>query len=55
MFLSSRDSKVMLWDIRSAKGAMLVLDQYNGDTSAGPNSGKLLPNTIKTWIILKYS
>jgi hypothetical protein len=40
-FISSQDSKVMLWDIRRAKGALMVLDQHNGDTSAGPNSGKL--------------
>jgi len=35
----------MLWDVRCAKGAMMVLDQHNGDTSAGSNSGNLLLNT----------
>ena len=33
------DNKVLLWDIRSAKGALVEMDQHNGDSTAGPNSG----------------
>ena len=35
----SEDNKIMLWDIRSAKGSMQILDQHNGDSTASPNSG----------------
>ncbi len=44
----SEDNRVMLWDVRSAKGCMMVLDQHNGDTTAGPQSGNSpsrLPNS----------
>jgi len=30
----------MLWDVRSAKGCLRTFDQHNGDTSAGPKSGR---------------
>jgi len=33
------DGKLMLWDVRSAKGCLRTFDQHNGDTSAGPKSG----------------
>ncbi|XP_074648575.1 DNA excision repair protein ERCC-8-like [Tubulanus polymorphus] len=32
------DSKLMLWDVRSAAGSLMVFDQYNGDTTANPES-----------------
>ena len=38
----SEDNRVLLWDVRSAKGNLMILDQHNGDTSAGPNSGNLI-------------
>ncbi|XP_072043883.1 DNA excision repair protein ERCC-8-like [Amphiura filiformis] len=28
----SRDSRVLLWDIRQAKGSLMTLDQHNGET-----------------------
>ena len=35
-----------MWDIRSAKGSLMVLDQHNGYTRSGPESGEgLLLNT----------
>jgi len=37
--LNSADGKLMLWDVRSAKGCLRTFDQHNGDTSAGPKSG----------------
>ena len=36
----SEDNKVMFWDIRSAKGSLMVLDQHNGDTTGSPQSGE---------------
>ena len=39
---SSEDSRVMLWDIRSAKGSLMVLDQHNGDTMTGTEAGRAI-------------
>lgn len=37
----SADSRVLLWDVRMAKGSLAILDQFNGDAAASPASGKL--------------
>jgi len=37
--LCSEDGRLMLWDVRSAKGCLRTFDQHNGDTAAGPKSG----------------
>jgi len=37
--LNSEDGRLMLWDIRRAKGCLTTFDQHNGDTAAGPKSG----------------
>ena len=42
IFHFSEDNKVMFWDIRSAKGSLMVLDQHNGDTTGSPQSGEYM-------------
>ena len=36
----SADNRVMLWDIRNAKGSLMCLDQYNKALSASNNEGE---------------
>lgn len=37
--ISRADNRVLLWDVRSAKGAMKVLDQYNGKEPSDNTTG----------------
>jgi hypothetical protein len=36
------DNRVLIWDIRSAKGALMVLDQYNGKAPSDNILGNIL-------------
>lgn len=35
---AGKDGIIRFWDIRSAKSCLMLLDQHNGDTTAGPHS-----------------
>ncbi len=35
------DGRVMLWDVRSAKSSLAVLDQHNGEAAAEASSGNI--------------
>ena len=47
LFSLSEDNRVKMWDIRSAKGSLMVLDQHNADTTGGPQSGEGFYENIK--------
>lgn len=34
------DRKVMMWDIRRAKGSLMALDQHNGEQVSNAKDGK---------------
>ncbi|ELU06884.1 hypothetical protein CAPTEDRAFT_147072 [Capitella teleta] len=35
----SADSRVLMWDVRMAKGSLFILDQHNGETASNASSG----------------
>ncbi len=39
--LHREDGRVMLWDVRSAKSSLAVLDQHNGEAAAETTSGNI--------------
>lgn len=40
MASGGEDRKIHMWDVRSAKGPMMVLDQHNGQTKASTNASE---------------
>lgn len=41
---SSEDNRVLLWDVRSSKGSLMSLDQFNGQEVPTFLSGKIFKN-----------
>lgn len=53
--LSSEDNRVLLWDVRSSKGSLMSLDQFNGQEVPTFLSGKIFKNYYFTLCILFLS
>lgn len=48
---SSEDNRVLLWDVRSSKGSLMSLDQFNGQEVPTFLSGKIFKNYYFTLCI----